>query len=188
MATATGPTDQGVGDAPTHEAVAVFVGATPARTAALRLRRAGVSPDQMMALGRNGPIGLRPGCRLGAGRTGKIVGAVAVGVLCLASGLLLVALAGRTPGDTLAVVVVLLLMADAGALVVGFRGAGRPGRRAASGVEAASPPDCILLTVRTPTAEQTQEARTILRQYGGTAVSVCQVDPATDRAVRASVG
>jgi hypothetical protein len=150
-----------------------------------------VSPDQLIALGRNGPIGLRPGNRRGAGRTGKILEAVAIGALCVASGLLLFALAGaagRPPGDTVAVVVVLLLMAGAGALFVGFRSAGGPARRAARGHEAGPPPDSILLAVRAPTAEQTQEARTILRQYGGTAVSVCEVDPATDRAVRASVG
>jgi hypothetical protein len=145
----------------------------------------------MIALGRNGPIGLRPGNRRGAGRTGKIVGAVAAGALCVAFGLLLfdlAGLAGRPPGDTAAVVVVLLLLAGAGALFVGFRSAGGPARRAARGVDAGSPPDSILLTVRAHRAEQTQEARTILRQYGGTALSVCQVDPATDRAVRASVG
>jgi hypothetical protein len=195
MATATGPAGhrgQGGGDAPAHEVVAVFVGATAARTAAWRLLRAGLRPDQMTALSRDGPIELRPGRRPGAGRTRKVVGAVAAGALVVAAGPLLVALAGRTLGDAVAVVALLLVVAVAGVPVVGlrgaFRGAGGPARRMTGGAEPASAPGRILLAVRARTAEQAREARTLLRQYGGAAVSVYQVDPAADCAVSVSAG
>jgi hypothetical protein len=91
-----------------------------------------------------------------------------------------------------AVVALLLVMAGAGAFVVGlrgaFRGGGGPAPRMTGGAEPAPAPGRILLAVRARSAEQAREARTLLRQYGGTAVSVYQVDPATDCAVSVSVG
>jgi len=115
--------------------------------------------------------------------------AVAAGVLG-AAGRLLIAFAGDRPHDSPAVAVLLLVVAGASALVVGLGSA--PGGvsgdvRAVRAAGLAPPPGPILFAVQTATAEQAEDVRTILRRYGGAAVSVCRTEPASGRTVRAAV-
>jgi hypothetical protein len=187
VAAATDPAGQGARDVPAtevHELVAVFVGANPARTAAWRLLRAGLDADQMVALGRNGPIALRRDRRADPGRTWTVDAALAAGVLSVSSGLLLVALARGTLETVSPVVVLPLVLAAAGLLLGGAR---RRGRRRPGGDDAA-PTGSVVISVQARTAEEAREACTLLRQYGGTAIAVLRIDPVTDRAVGVSAG
>jgi len=173
---------------PDFEVYAVFDAHETARTAAWRLSRAGLRPERVLALSRAGRLPVGPRRRAGPPGGGVAV-AVAAGVLCAAAGRLLFAVAGGRPDDSPVVAVLLLVMAGAGALVVGLGCAHGGVSGVARAVRAAGPsppPGPILFAVQTATAEQAEDVRTILRQYGGAAVSVYRVDSASGRTVGAA--
>jgi hypothetical protein len=191
VAAATDPVGRGDRDVPAyevHEVVAVLAGAEPARTAAWRLLRAGMDADRMVALGRNGPIELRRDRRADSGHTWTVDAALAAGVLCVSSGLLLFALARDTVATGAPIVVLPLVLAAAGLLLGGARRRRRRGAGGGADAADASPTGSVVFSFQARNAEEAREACTLLRQYGGTAIAVLRIDPVSDRAVGASAG